>query len=204
MRRTFNWQALKVSSGDRGPRFWLQLAGIVLAVLNCAALFFYLYPVGGSREELTYQSQQVRAQIGAARTRENRLATIAAKVQLGSTECANFEATYFLPKRHAYESVVTAIQDMAKGSGLQERDTVYTEEPIEGTADLNLLNITGNYEGTYENLMKFVNAVDRSPMLLMLDQLQAAPQQRGGMINSSIRFQAIVREDQTVLLGARQ
>ena len=203
MRRSFNWQSLKVSSTERTPRFWLQVTGLILLVLNGAALFFYLNPPGGSREELTRQSAQVRGEIAAARARENRLSTIAAKVELGSTECSAFEATYFLPKRQAYGSIVAAIQEMAKSSGLQERDSVYTEEPIEGTADLEVLNITGNYEGTYDTLLKFVNVVDHSPMLLMLEQLQAAPQQKGGLINASIRFQAIVREDQTGLLGSK-
>jgi len=84
---------------------------------------------------------------------------------------------------------------MVKEAGLQERDAVFSEEPIEGTADLSLLNATANYEGSYESLMKLLNLADHSPMLLMLDALQAAPQQQSGRITTSIRFQAVVRED---------
>jgi hypothetical protein len=94
----------------------------------------------------------------------------------------------------AYVAVVGEIQRLAKASGLDERDVVYTEDPIEGTADLSLLTATGNFQGSYPNLMHFLNETDHSPMLLMLDALTAAPQSKSGEISASVRFQAIVRE----------
>lgn len=194
MRRNFDWLSSLFGGAQSGPRFWLQWVGIVLALLNGTALYFYLDPPGGSRADLVQEGQQVRNQIAATRTREVRLGTVAQKVQLGSTESADFEAKYFLPKRIAYEAVIAEIQRMAQASGLRERDAVYTEEPIEGTVDLSLLNNTASYEGSYDNLMRFLYEVDESPMLLMLDNLQAAPQQKGGQINISIRFQTIVQE----------
>ena len=65
---------------------------------------------------------------------------------------------------------------------------------LSGCRLLQLVNITANYEGTNANLMKFLNESDHSPMLLILDSLSAAPQQRNNQINTAIRFQAIVRE----------
>jgi hypothetical protein len=96
------------------------------------------------------------------------------------------------------------LQRMAAASGLQEGDRVYSEEPIEGTADLTLLNIAANnYQGTYDNLMHFLYEVDKSPMLLMLDTLLAAPQQTGGRVNSSLRFQAVIQEEASPVLGGQ-
>ncbi len=194
MRRRFDWLPALLSGAQRGPRFWLQIGGIALALFNGIALYFYLDPPGGTRAELTQQGTEVRNQIAATRKMAGRLGTVAEKVQLGSAESADFETKYFLPKRIAYGAVIAEIQRMAQASGLRERDAVYTEEPIEGTADLSLLNNTANYEGSYDNLMRFLFEVDESPMLLMLDNLQAAPQLKGGQINTSIRFQTIVQE----------
>jgi Tfp pilus assembly protein PilO len=194
MPRNFEWLATLLDGTQRGPRFWLQLAGIVLALFNGIALYLYMDPPGGSREELTAEGRQVRNQIAVTRGVATRLRNVAEKVQLGSAESADFETKYFLPKRAAYEAVIAEIQRLAQGSGLRERDAVYAEEPIEGTADLTLLTSTANYEGSYDNLMRFLYEVDESPMLLMLDNLQAAPQQKGGQINTSIRFQTIVQE----------
>ena len=194
MPRNFEWLSALLTGAQRGPRFWLQIGGITLALLNGIGLYFYLDPPGGSRADLVAEGQGVRSQIFATRNVATRLRNVAEKVQLGSTESGDFETKYFLPKRAAYAAIIAEIQRMAQNSGLRERDAVFAEEPIEGTADLTLLTSTANYEGTYDNLMRFLFEVDKSPMLLMLDNLQAAPQQKGGQINTSIRFQTVVLE----------
>jgi len=201
MLRNFESLFSKRALGQRGVRFWLQTAAAVLLGLNCVALFLYLWPPGGSRAALTADSQQIRMEIAAAKAQTARLKTISEKVQIGSEQSGDFENKYFLAKRTSYEAVIEEIQRMVKEAGLQERDAVFSEEPIEGTSDLSLLNATASYEGTYESLMHFVNLADHSPMLLMLDNLQAAPQQRNGQINTSIRFQAIIREPANAAAG---
>lgn len=188
----------------RTPRFWLQLIGAMLALLNGVALFLYLVPPGGSRKELAEEQLAVRKQLASARARTQRLRTVAAKVQVSSAQSSGFEAKYFLPKRAAYQTVLGEIQDMAKISGLQERDSIYMEEPIEGASDVSLLNITASYEGSYQSLMRFLFEIDHCPMLLMLENLQAAPQQKGGQINTSIRFQAIIQEDANAAPGGER
>jgi Tfp pilus assembly protein PilO len=195
MSKNFEATAIKLGAGRHGIRFWLRVAAGVLTLFNCVALFFYLAPPGGSKKDLQQQSLAVRNQILLARSRTARLSNVAAKVTVGNTESGEFAAQYFLPKRVAYAQMIAEIQRMAKAAGFQERDAIYTEEPIEGTDDLDLLNCTANYEGTYENLLHFLYEVDHSPMLLMLENLQAAPQQRAGQINTSIRFQAVMKED---------
>ena len=203
MPRNFEWLSLAGGERSRSPRFWLQMIAAALAVLNGIALFLYLDPPGGSRRELAQESRQITSEIAAARSRAARLRTVVSKVQLGNTESSEFETVYFLPKRTAYERVIEELQRMANASGLQERDAAYTEEPVEGTSDLSILNSTAKYEGSYANLMRFLHEVDQSPMLLMLDDLQAAPEQRGGQIAASIRFQAIVHEELPPAVGGQ-
>lgn len=203
MPRSFEWNSLRANGTNRGIGFWLKAVAGTLAVLNAAALFFYISPPGGTRHQLAAESLQVRNQIAAARAQTVRLRTVSGKVQTGSTETSQFEGKYILPKRLAYEEVIGEIQRMTKAAGLQEREAVFTEEPIEGTADLSLLNITASYQGSYDNLMRFLHEADRSPMLLILDNVQAAPQQKGGQINTSIRFQAVIRENTGGAVGGQ-
>src|SRR5690349_23659351 len=202
MLRNFDWVAR--SNGTRGVRFWLQILAVVLACLNVVALFFYFDPPGGSRRQLSQQDLQIRNQITGTRGKALKLKSVAAKVQLGSAESADFESKYFLPNRVAYATVIAEIQRMAKASNLRERDAVFTEEPVEGSADLSILSSTANYEGTYANLMRFLYEVDHSPMLLILENLQAAPQQTNGQIATSIRFQAIMREGSGPAVGGER
>jgi len=199
-----NFNSLMGAAMQRGTRFWLQVSCIVLAVLNGIALFLYFAPPGGSRAELAQESEQIRSEIAAARNRSVRLKNVAEKVEVGGRQSGDFEARYFVPKRIAYGAVIAEIQRMAKSSGVQEREAVFAEEPIEGTSDLSLLNVTADYQGSYESLLGFLNAADHSPMLLMLDALGATPQQKGGEINTSIRFQAVIRDDGSGVSGVSQ
>ena len=55
--------------------------------------------------------------------------------------------------------------------------------------------ITGAYEGTYSDLLHFVNEIDRTKRLLIIENLAAQPQQgTGGLLNISIRFDTFVKE----------
>jgi hypothetical protein len=193
MRKNFEKLRMGLKAAGNAQVYLRMLAGF-LAFFNIMALFFYLVPPGGSREELAEQTIQLRRQIVATRGQSTRIRTTALKVETGGGQASDFEAKYFLPKRLAYVTVVGEIQRLAKASGLQERDSVNTEEPIEGTADLSLLTASANLEGSYANLMRFLNETDHSPMLLMLDALTAVPQSKSGEINATMRFQAIVRE----------
>ena len=170
---------------------------VVLAALGCLnliALFFCLKPPGGTAGELAQLFEQQQQEVNAARLQTLRWRKLASRVRESGTEVAEFQKHSFLPKRVAYVQIISEIARMSKSAELQERDGVFTEEPIEGTLDLALLNVTANFQGPYENLMRFLHEADRSSMLLIVDNLQAAPEQKGGQINVSIRFQAVIRD----------
>lgn len=180
------------------PRFWLQTAVVVLGLLNLIGIFLLLAPPGGTRRELRSQAADLRTQIDATNRQAARLKSVAAKVQLGSAQSDDFLKKYVLPKRLAYASVISEIHRMASVSGMSEKDATYSEEPIEGSADLTLLGSSANYEGSYENLRRFLYEVDHSSYLIMLESLQVAPQQRGNQVSTNIKFQAMIQEDATV------
>ncbi len=177
----------------------LQVGAALLAVLNAFALFAYLAPPGGSRADLEQQSAALRTQIRSMQVSSLRLKSVAAKVQQGSDQDGGFESTYFLPRRLAFERVLSELLRMEAAAGIQGKDRVYQQEPIEGTDDLTLLNVAANYEGSYANLLSFLKQIDRSPMLLMLDSLQASPQQSTGRLNAVLRLQAVIREEPAVV-----
>lgn len=194
MPRSFNW--LSTGKGVKHPpRFGFQIAIGALTLANIVALYLYFFPPGGSRRDLIAQSEGIQHEIQAAQAKAFRLKTVSGKVQAGSSQASDFEAKYVLPERLAYGIVITEIERMIKESGVTERDATYSKEPIEGTPDLTLLTSAANYEGKYENLKKFLYELDHSPLLIMVDTIQAAPQQKGDQINVNIRFQTIIRDD---------
>jgi hypothetical protein len=185
-------------------QFRVRIVVLLLALFNLAALYLYIYPPGGSQRELAAQDQDIKAQAAAMNAQGSKIKMMATRVESGSNQISEFEKSYFLPKRIAYGSVIEEVQRMAKTAGLQERDAGFSEEPIEGTADLSLLNIKANYEGSYASLMRFLYETDKSPMLLMLDSLTATPEQKNGQISADIRFQAVIQDQGSSPTAIRQ
>ena len=182
------------SAVTRGAGYWLQAGTVALLLLNLIALYFYFAPPGGSRRELAAQSAQIHRQVMAARFASQRLQTVSGKVQLAGTQTTGFEGKYFLPGREAYRMMFADLEKLTQDAGIQQRDGVFTEEPIEGSKDLTLLTLSVNLDGTYADLMHFLYAVDHSPSLLILDSLNAAPQQGTERLNLAAKFLSVMRE----------
>lgn len=192
MRSNFDWRQF-FNVRDQKQLLRLVLGGLCL--LNLVATFFVFYPPGGSPEDLSrqtasLQSQITRAQAGLARTK-----LIAGKVDRGRTQGDEFMRGYFLNTRNAYSTIVGDLVDAAKRASIKAKDHSYYTEPIEGSEDLSMLSIVGNYEGTYVDLLHFVNEIDRSKRLIILETLTAQPQQgSGGVLNISVKFDSFVRD----------
>jgi Tfp pilus assembly protein PilO len=199
MPRNFDWLKPR-ADGTRSSMFWLQVAIGGLILLNAIALFLYFVPPGGTRRELARQETQLHREIDVRRAATHRLKTISQKVELSGDETQQFEATYFLPRRTAFASIVSELIRMSNAAQLRAREASFTQDPVEGTDDLTLVTVSSNYEGTYTDLVHFLKQVDQSPQFLILDTLNATPQQQGsGVLNISLRFLAIVHEDGSTL-----
>jgi len=187
-------------NGASGPTLWLQIAAVALALLNVVALYLFLAPPGGSRHQLVQQESSIRQNIHLRRAATERLKTVSAKVELGGQQTQQFSDRFFLPHRAASASLFSELLRLSSAAGLREGQRTFAQEPIEGTDDLTLLTINANYLGNYANLMQFVNQVDHSDQLLILDTLTATPQQQGtGVLNIVARFLVLVKEDGTPL-----
>ena len=59
-----------------------------------------------------------------------------------------------------------------------------------------MLSMQVGFEGTYANLTKFVNLIDKSERFLIIESLQAAaPQQQGGQrLNVTLKIDTFVKE----------
>ena len=180
---------------DPKQRMRAIVGGLVL--LNLLATYFVFYPPGGSPEELGNQIGGLRNQIVKAQASLGRSKMIATKVDRGRNEGDQFMNGYFLESRNAYSTIVGELVEAAKRASIKAKDHSYYTEPIEGSDDLSMMSIVGNYEGTYADLLHFVNEIDRTRKLIILETLAAQPQQgTAGVLNISLKFDSFVRESQ--------
>lgn len=173
---------------------WRIVLG-VLVVANLVAVALVIYPPGGSAADLEQQRISLQAQSITGRAKLAQTAQHAAAVEKGRAEGDRFLGDYFLGRRTAYSTLLTELVAAADEAKIKPKEHAYATEPIEGSDSLSLMTITANYEGTYANLMHFVHEIDRSPRMLIIESLSAAPQQGNATLSISMKLDAFVRED---------
>jgi Pilus assembly protein, PilO len=174
-------------------RWRIALGVLLLAAIGAA--WIVMYPPGGSADELQRQLVALESQTAAKRmllasTREH-----VSAVEQGRTEGDKFLNEYFLARRTAYSTLLSELVEAADRAKIKPKEHAYATEPIEGSDSLSMMSISANYEGTYANLMRFVHELDRSPRLLIIEALNAAPEQSGGTLNISMKIDTFVRDD---------
>lgn len=178
---------------NRSPRTAVRLGLGLLVAANLVAAILVFHPFGGSAGDLERQILQLQQQVQQKKAEVERTRSIVNKVEKGREEGDQFMRSYFLGSRTVNSDIYSELKDSAGKAGLQVREHTFAYDPIDGSDDLSMLTITGNYEGTYQQLIKFVNLVDRSPRLLIIETLQAQPQQQSKTLTISMKLNAFVR-----------
>ena len=177
----------------KDPRLTARIALGLLLVANLVAAAAVFRPWGGSAEELQQQLAQLRRDQLQRQAAVDRLRTLVGTVERTRTEVDHFFDRYFLDGQTVYSTVLAELTGLAEKAGVKAKDHTFNAEPIEGSDTLQMMTITGYYEGTYADLVMLVNAIDRSPRFLTIDRLQAAPLQTQGTLNVNLRLNAFVR-----------
>jgi type IV pilus assembly protein PilO len=153
-----------------------------------------LQPVGGSAEELEAQIATLRTSIQQRQAALTRMRALVSKIEQGRTAGDQFLGKYFMDRRTSSSAILTELDQAAKGAGMKPKERSFAYDPIEGSETLSMMTVVANYEGTYNNLVEFVNELDKSPRFLILDTMMASPQVGGQNLNVQIKFNTFVRE----------
>lgn len=177
--------------------FKLDLPRIIVLVLlglNLVAGWFVYMPFGGSAQEMEGQLSGLRAQAKERRMSLDRTKKLTSNMDRGRTEGDQFVATYFLTRPTTYSTVVDELSGMAKRAGVRVKEHGFVEDPVEGSDELSMLSVNGNYEGTYADLLHFLREVDKAPRLVTIESLSASPQQGSGVLSINMRANTFIRE----------
>jgi len=179
----------------REPRVMARIVLGTLLAANLVAAFTVFRPLGGSAEELDAELVTMRSQVQKRQASLQKLRLLVNKIEQAKSAGDTFLNTYFMDRRTASSSILIELNKNAKESGIKPRGEAFTFEPVEGSDNLSMMTISANYEGTYGDLLQFVNRLDKSPRFLILEALTAVPQQAGGHLSVAIHCNTFVRED---------
>lgn len=178
----------------KDPRLLVRTGLGLLLAANLVAAFLAFHPFGGAPEDLQREVRELQKQVAQRQAALGRTRAVVAKVEKARAEGDRFMASYFLNSRTVSSAIYSELRDSAEKAGLKAREHTFGFEPIEGSNDLSMLTVSAGYEGTYVQLLKFVNLVDRSPRLLIIEMLQAQPQQQSKLLSISMRLNAFVKD----------
>jgi hypothetical protein len=177
------------------PRAVIRLGLGVLVAANLVAAYFVVRPIGGSAQDLSQQALEMHSQIRQQQGVLDRTRVLVSKIESGRGEGDHFMSSYFLPRRPAYSTIVAELNNLASQAKITPRDSAWALEPVEGSDTLDMLQISANFEGLYPDLIHFINLLDKSNRLLIIESLNATPQQTGGRLNVMLKLDTFVQED---------
>ena len=178
----------------KDPRMMARLVVGALLAANLAAALVAFHPWGGSAEDLARQQEELRGRLAQMQSKLKRSRALASKVERARTEGERFLAQYITDRRVTFSIIADELNRTAKEAGIRQKEVSIVLEPVEGSDTLSQMTISAGYEGTYSNLTKFVNLLDKSPRFLIIENMVAAPQQAGQNLNVSFKLDTFVRE----------
>jgi Tfp pilus assembly protein PilO len=199
MRRNFDLKAILESMRGmdlREPGTGMGIVAGVLLVLNLVAAAFAFHLFGSSPADVAQQLQSTRQELSAARSHLTLTRQVAGKVQKARGEGDQFLTLYMTPRRTTYSQVYAEIQDAAEKSGMKWKEGTFSPpDPVKGSDDLSMITLSVSFEGPYQNLLKFVNLLDRSKRFLIMESLVAAPLPDGKTLSTMVKINTFVRDD---------
>ncbi len=189
--RSTSWPASPLAQVTRAQV--CAALGLIL-LLN---LGFYLFAV----RPLSAREQQKRALISTlSRQVEQRTEQVAKlkmvvdKVEQARSDGDKLIEEITLVRRTTFSTLVAELDEAARESGVEPREGAYDVQPIEGAEHYGMVTISANFRGRYENLVKFLNRLDRSEKFLIIESLGAATRADSEELNVTLKIDTFVRE----------
>lgn len=180
----------------RDPRVAMRLVIGALLLANLVACYFVFFPLGGAPEELNANVQSLQRQTLEQRRKLDQVRGLSTKVTRSRNQEEDFEGKNFTDRQVAYSTIVSEINQSAQQAGVKVKDHALVNEGVEGSDTLSMITVSANYEGTYADLLAFVNKMDRSSRFVIIEALSATPQQNSNVLNIAMKMNIFVRNTQ--------
>ena len=178
----------------REPRVVVRAILGVLLAANLVAAIIAFKPFGGSTDDLRQRRAGLQTQLAHLQAQLADTRRLSGKVEMARTEGDSFLDRYVSDRRSTFSTIFEELDKTAQEAGIKPRDRNVELNAIEGSDTLEMMSITVGYEGTYASLEKFVNLLDKSPRFLIIESMQASPQQNSQTLNVSLKLDTFVKE----------
>ena len=168
-----------------------------LGLLAAFVLIFYfaaVYPLEAREQERQAVLAALQQQIAAKTSELKNLRIITEKVEKARTEGDSLLADITLERNTTFSRLVGELVSAAADSKIEARETNFSLEPIEGATQYGAITITANFRGEYDNLVKFLNRLDKSDHFLIIESLAATPRSDSTELQITMKIDTFVRD----------
>lgn len=179
----------------RDPRVLMRaLIGGLLAA-NLVFVVIVLKPFGGSADDLARRESELRTELATLQARVALDRKLVDKVQSARKEGDDFLAKYFMDRRSESSEVAEELLRVTKEAGMKPGTNSTQLEELTGSDTLQMLTITAGFEGSYDNLTKLINLLDKSPRFFVIENMQTNGVQNGKTVSVQLKIDCFVRSE---------
>ena len=176
------------------PRTVLAALGL-LAACNLGFYLFAVRPATQEERRRIASNARLAAQVAAARRSAEAVQAAARRIEGADNDGIALVQQIAQPRRSAFSALLTELVAVSGEAGIEIRESSYTVEPIEGSAEYGILAENSNFRGRYDSLVRFLYRLDRSELFFVIGSLGATPRDdSGGELQINIRFDTFVRD----------
>lgn len=169
---------------------WIVIA--LLAVFDVAFWAVAVRPLSNREEQRRVRLASLEQQIEQRRASVEKLEAATERVESATETGDGLLEQLTLDRQTTYSTLLSELVEASDEAGVQFRETSFETVEVEGNEAFGRLRVSANFRGNYENLVQFLNRLDRSEQFLIIEQLGAAPSDEGGL-RFSIRIDTFVR-----------
>lgn len=175
------------------PKYALWALGLLFA----ADVIFYLVavePLGRRDAEQRALMSALERQVETKKNDVEQLQLVVSKVEQARSGGDGLLEGIALPRRTANSTLYSTLIKAASQAGIDTREGNFEIESIEGTDEYGIISVNANFRGEYQNLVRFLNQIDRSEQFLIIDSLAATPRADSPDLQFMMRFNTLLRE----------
>ncbi|HEV8524887.1 MAG TPA: hypothetical protein VGQ71_10340 [Terriglobales bacterium] len=168
-----------------GARRKLTILIAFLALLDVAALLFLLTPLGSSPSTRQAEYEAVRRELQSKMREAASRRGLDKKLVLAQEQIATFYRERF---PSGYSQISAELGKLAGDSGVRISQGSYETLPAE-LPGLERVRVEAALDGEYVEIVKFVNALERSKMFFIVESVTLG-QEQGGRVRLQLRLES--------------
>jgi len=157
-------------------RLLILLAGVL--ALNALVYFVFTLPRSLQQRNLDSRLRIAREEVARERQRQQTLKARFDLVTANTRDTTEFYQRRVASRGTALVPLLREVEGLARGRGLRVGRQSFGYEPVKGTP-LDRFEVEMPVQGTYRELVEFVNELERSSQFVTLDEITVRAQEGG-------------------------